>query len=249
MPLAGPEPSGVRGGARTTQRRGRMTEAKRSALRDLGVRWILDVEAVAATGGLATAFGRAAPIMVDIGGGTGEATLAWALDHPDRNVLAVEVHRPGLVRLLRALDAGGPPNVRGSEADATTLLGTLPAGSIAQVRVLFPDPWPKRRHVGRRLVEPGFVRRAADLLEPGGVLHLATDWPDYADQMRASVATDPRLRPDLDGIDGAGPVLPGTGRPVRWWSHRPDRPVTVYEQRGLDAGRPIKDLIARRVDR
>lgn len=242
----GDGPYGVRSGARTTQRRGRMSEAKRSVLSGPGSRWMLPAEAAANPGDLASGFGRVAPLMVDIGSGTGEASLAWAIDRPDHDVLAVEVHRPGLVRLVTALEAGGPPNVRAVEIDATALLAAWPAGSIAQVRVLFPDPWPKRRHVGRRLVEPGFVRRMADLLRPGGVLHLATDWPDYADQMRASVATDTRLRPRVGGPReerSTGSVADG---PAAWWSDRPDRPVTAYERRGIVAGRQITDLVVHR---
>ena len=207
---------------------------------------MLPSEAAATLGDLATGFGRVAPLMVDIGGGTGEASLAWAADHPDHDVLAVEVHRPGLARLVSALEAGGPPNVRVVEVDATALLAAWPVGSIAQVRVLFPDPWPKRRHVGRRLVEPDFVRRVADLLRFEGVLHLATDWRDYADQMRASLATEVRLRPQVTGSTEE-PSTGTLGRgPVPWRSDRPDRPVTAYERRGIAAGRSITDLVAQR---
>ncbi len=223
-----------------------MSEAKRSVLSGPGSRWLLRPEAAATPADLASGFGRVAPLMVDIGGGTGEASLAWAVDHPDHDLLAVEVHRPGLARLVSALEAGGPPNVRMVEIDAIALIAAWPPGSVAQVRALFPDPWPKRRHIGRRLVEPGFVRRVADLLRPGGVLHLATDWPDYADQMRASVATEARLRPQVARSTEERSTGSLGREPVPWRSDRPDRPVTTYERRGIAAGRSIDDLVVHR---
>ena len=113
------------------------------------------------------------------------------------------------------------------EADALALIDRAPPGTYHHVRALFPDPWPKRRHVGRRMVDPAFVRAVVDLIPVGGTVHLATDWEDYADQMRACLLTDRRLGP-------ASEV-------------RPPRPVTAYEQRGLDAGRTIVDLLATRI--
>ena len=256
---ARPEPYGVRAGARTTQRRGRMTAAKRSMLDELGPRWSVADADTNSPARIALAFGRTAPLLLDIGGGTGQATRAWATERPDYNVVGVELHRPGLVRLLKELDRAGPLNVRVIEADATALVDNWPTNSVAGVRVLFPDPWPKRRHVHRRLVDPGFVRRLADILEPGGTLHLATDWPDYADQMRACLATEARLTgvidvmdevDEVDEVDGAGDVdghLAASPAAPTWRSHRPNRPVTPYEARGLAAGRPIADLLARRI--
>jgi tRNA (guanine-N7-)-methyltransferase len=108
--------------------------------------------------------------------------------------------------------------------------------------VLFPDPWPKKRHVRRRLVDTSSIRRITDLLTVGGTLHLATDWPPYAHQMREVIGAEARLEPQVDAVDdGEG----ADGRPL-WRSERPPRPVTAYEQRGLDAGRPITDLVVRR---
>ena len=159
--------------------------------------------------------------------GDGDATRDWAQADPDADVLAIELHRPGVARLLGTLDAEGPPNVRVAMADACTVLAAVEPGSIRHLRVLFPDPWPKRRHVHRRLVDRRFVTTAAELLRPGGELLLATDWEDYAEHMVSMVATDRRLEPD---------------HPLQ----RPGRPVTAYEQRGLDAGRPIRDLRYRR---
>ncbi len=244
---------GARQGARTTQRRGRMTPARHAALAELGPRWMLGPADAASPDGLTTAFGRRAPRLLDIGAGNGEAARAWAASHPDHDVVAVDLHRPGLARLLRDLDDQGPATVRAVEADALALLEAAPPAAFAVIRVLFPDPWPKRRHVGRRLVDPGFVRLATDRLATGGILHLATDWDDYAQQMRASVATEARLTPVVDVVDPpSAPSRASAGGDavvvdvVCWRTHRPDRPVTAYERRGLDAGRAITDLLARR---
>lgn len=261
-PASGP-PSGARPGSRTTQRRGRMSDAKRASLVDLGPRWMVAEEEALDPSVLVAAFGRQAPRLLDVGGGTGDATLAWAEAHPDHDLVALELHRPGIVQLVRRLEADGPANVRVAEADVTRLLPGPHPGSLAGIRVLFPDPWPKRRHLDRRLVDAGFVRAATDLLAVGGVLHLATDWPPYADQMRLALAADHRLDVEvvLDADEGAGeqvaivaatdvatvaPPPPEPGLPPPWRSPRPARPVTRYEQRGLDAGRPIVDLVARR---
>lgn len=225
-----------------------MTPTRVAALDDLGPRWMLDPAAPLDPATLTAAFDRDAPRLLDIGVGNGDATRAWAAAHPDHDVVAVELHRPGIAHLLRHLDDTGPTNVRVVDADITVLLDAVPPGTLAGVRVLFPDPWPKRRHHKRRLVDPGFVRAVADRLVPGGRLHLGTDWLDYADAMRAALATEPRLIPEVDVDDG--PAVDEDGAPIdaptRWRTSRPDRPVTAYERRGLDAGRPITDLVATR---
>lgn len=224
-------------GVRTTRHRGRMTDEKRRQLVELAPRWTVDPAGPWTVEHLAAAFGRRAPLHVDVGVGDGEATRHWAAADPDADVLAVELHRPGVSRLLGRLEADGPTNVRVAMADACTVLAELEPASIAHLRVLFPDPWPKRRHVARRLVDRAFVTAAGDALAPGGVLHLATDWDDYAEQMRAMVATDARLVPEPEA---------GTSAVGAWRSPRPDRPVTAYERRGLDAGRTVTDLRWRR---
>lgn len=195
-------------------------------LADLGPTWSLPAEGPWDASTLERAFGRRGPVLVDVGVGSGTATRAWAQGHPEALVVALELHRPGIAKLLTALDTEGPANVRVVEADALGVIDQLDAGSAAAIRVLFPDPWPKRRHVERRLVDRAFVALAARVLRLGGQLHLATDWADYAEHMRTMVATEPRFVLD----DGAG---------------RPDRPVTAYEQRGIDAGRTIVDLVYR----
>ena len=240
---------------RTTKRRGRMSDAKRDALATLTPRWGLTVPLRDST--LTAAFGRSAPRLLDVGVGTGEATRAWAAQHPDHDVVAVELHRPGLARLLQALDREGPANVRVLDADVTTLVvdladpGREDGAVVHAVRVLFPDPWPKRRHRNRRLVDRSFVSTVADLLPPGGWLHLATDWDDYALQMRLALLHEPRLAIDLDGgltaADLGHPDDVDLDDPPTWASARPDRPVTTYEGRGVEAGRHITDLVAHRV--
>lgn len=238
-----PPVAGVIGGARTTKRRGRLDDEARAALRDLAPTWTVDPDGPWTAAVLDAAFGRSARRLLDIGAGNGEAALAVAARQPDWDVVAVELHRPGIARLLRHLDGGTTVNLRVVEADVTRLLdGSGPAvqpGTFAAWRILFPDPWPKRRHLGRRLVDEAFVRRAGDLLPAGGSLHVATDWDDYADQVRAALAADDRFVPDV-----ADSTRSTNGS---WRSERPSRPVTAYEQRGLDAGRTITDLLARRV--
>jgi tRNA (guanine-N7-)-methyltransferase len=221
-------------GVRTTRHRGRMTDEKRRQLVELAPRWGVDPTGPWTASHLASSFGRSAPLHLDIGVGDGDATRQWAEDDPDADVLAVELHRPGVARLLAALDADGPSNVRVAMADACTVLAEVEAGCVQHVRVLFPDPWPKRRHVARRLVDRRFVASAAAALAAGGVLHLATDWDDYAEQMRTMVATDPRFVPR---------PAAGTEAHDAWRSTRPDRPVTAYERRGIEAGRTVTDLV------
>lgn len=219
-----------------------MTDAKWAALAELGPTWGIerDENGILTGDALDRAFGRCAPRLLDIGVGTGEASQAWAAAHPDHDLLALEVHRPGLAQLLQRLDADGPGNLRVLEADATRVLddlvGPLPddgepgrgvATGFTAVRVLFPDPWPKVRHVGRRLVDPRFVGQVATLLPPGGTLHVATDSEDYAAKVREVVGAERRFV-----LDSAAP--------------RPPRPVTTYEQRGIDAGRLVTDLVATR---
>lgn len=218
-----PRPAGVR----TTKRRGRTSPGQTADLEALGPRFQVRADAIASSEARQGTFGRRAPLLVDIGVGDGRATVHAALAAPDTDVLAIELHRPGIVKLLRALDAEDLSNVRLIDGDAELVLAAIDDGSVAAIRVLFPDPWPKRRHVTRRLVDRPFVQRAGDLLVSGGELHVATDAADYADHIRSMVATDPRFALQLP-------------------PHRPPRPVTAYEQRGIDAGRAITDLVYRR---
>ena len=173
-----------------------------------------------------TWFGRAAPLILEIGSGMGESTAALAAAEPDVDHLAVEVFEPGIAALLmRATELTNLVVLRG---DAVTLLSEkVPEASLAGIRIFFPDPWPKRRHHKRRLVQPAFVALAATRLQPGGTLHMATDWADYAEQMRAVADAEPRL------VGGEVPRPP--------W-----RPVTKFEARARAEGRDVHDFVYRR---
>ncbi len=175
-------------------------------------------------------FGTAAPVVLEIGFGSGSSTLAMAAADPSTGVLAADVHTPGVATLLLGLEQQGLDNVRVLVGDGRQLLQQriAPAG-LAGVRVYFPDPWPKGRHHKRRLVDAGFAALVADRLAPGGLLHCATDWEPYAQQMIEVLAAEPGL------VVADGP----RERPA--W-----RPVTRYEARGLDRGHRVTDLFARR---
>lgn len=205
-------------------RKGRVTSTQAQALAGLWPMFGIDVDGRRLD--LPAVFGRTAPVVLEIGCGMGETTARLAAADPARDVLAVDVHTPGLGNLLKLIEQLRLTNVRVAEGDATVVLREMLApGSLDEVRVLFPDPWPKSRHRKRRLAQPSFAALVADRLRPGGRLHVATDSPPYAAQVLAAVATCP----DLDGH-----VVP---RPAA-------RPVTGYEQRAVDAGRPVVDVVA-----
>ncbi|SDK57078.1 tRNA (guanine-N7-)-methyltransferase [Lentzea albidocapillata subsp. violacea] len=179
-------------------------------------------------------FGRSAPVLLEIGSGMGETTSQLVAAAPELNYVAAEVYKPGLAQLLlRAEHLGGLDNLRVLRGDAVDLLTSHVApGSLHGVRIFFPDPWPKNKHHKRRLVQPEFVALVASRLEPGGVLHLATDWEHYAEQM-LEVCSGERLLTNV--YDG--------------WAPRPDwRPVTKFEQRAVNEGRVSHDLMFRRND-
>ncbi|VXA97483.1 tRNA (guanine-N(7)-)-methyltransferase [Nocardioides sp. AX2bis] len=170
------------------------------------------------------AFGRRAPMVVEIGSGVGEATAALAATRPDVDVLALEVWNPGVADTLWKLADVGADNVRLCTLDAAwTLAHRVAPRSVEEVWTFFPDPWPKTRHHKRRLVRADFAALVADRLVPGGTWRLATDWADYADQMRAVLDAEPGL----------------VGGEVERWQ---ERPVTRFERKGLDVGRTITDL-------
>jgi tRNA (guanine-N7-)-methyltransferase len=181
-------------------------------------------------------FGRTGPLLLEIGSGMGETTAALAAAAPDVDHLAVEVFEPGLAQLLMRITEAGLGNVVPVRGDAVALLAErVPADSLDGIRVFFPDPWPKRRHHKRRLIQPDFVALAARRLRPGGTLHLATDWLDYAVQMREVCDAEPML------VNTAPPDGEG-------WAIRPPwRPVTKFEQRARAEGRTVRDLTYRRL--
>ncbi len=179
-------------------------------------------------------FGREAPLVVEIGPGTGESLVAMAAARPEVDVLAFEVYLPGVARAVHRLHETGVTNVRLLQTDAVDgLTHLLGPGSVAELWTFFPDPWPKAKHHKRRLVDHAFAHLAADRLRPGGQWRLATDWADYADQMRTVLDTHPDLATAAISADG-------------WADRDPDRPLTRFEQRGIDAGRVVRDLRYRR---
>ena len=177
-------------------------------------------------------FENGGPVRLEIGFGNGEALAHLAAAHPDCNFLGIEVHRPGIGRLLLTLEREGLANVRLLRHDAVEVLDVLPSACLEGVYLFFPDPWPKTRHHKRRLVQPAFVATLARVLAPGGFLHLATDWEDYAQQMLAVL----RGCPDLinNALEGGFVARPA------------DRPLTHFEQRGQRLGHGVRDLLFHR---
>lgn len=180
-------------------------------------------------------FGREAPLVLEIGSGMGESTAALAAAAPERDHLAVEVFEPGLAQLLMRVEELGLTNLALLRGDAVELLRTrVPEASLAAVRIFFPDPWPKRKHRKRRLVQPETAALVASRLVPGGTLHLATDWDDYATQMR-TVCDGEHL------LENTAATRPGGWTPRPVW-----RPVTKFEHRAHQEGRDVHDLVYRR---
>jgi tRNA (guanine-N7-)-methyltransferase len=209
-------------------RRGRITDGQRLALATLWDRFGIDLGA----GRLdqRTTFGRVAPLVLDIGFGMGETTLAMAAADPGRDILAVDVHTPGAGALIRALADQGLPNVRVIVADVRDVLTELVApGSLDEVRVFFPDPWPKVKHHKRRLIDAEFVRAAAEALRPGGTFHCATDWTPYAASISSLTAAEPAF------VDTSAD---GQARPEH-------RPITRFENQGLAKGHRVYDIVCR----
>ena len=173
---------------------------------------------------LAALFGRSAPVVLEIGFGMGDTTAAMAAADPGRDYLGVEVHTPGIGNLFALVGAENLTNVRVAHGDAMQLVHRIAAGALDAVHVFFPDPWPKARHHKRRLIQPGNVALLAERLRRGGVLHCATDWPDYAVAMAETLDATPALQRSAETETGTG------------------RPETKFERRGTEAGRPITDL-------
>jgi len=176
----------------------------------------------------AQAFGRVAPVVAEIGFGMGETTARIAAENPGSDYLAIEVHTPGVGSLLKQMEAAGITNVRIVQHDAVEVLRDMvPAASLAAIHVFFPDPWPKKRHHKRRLLQGEFAALAASRLVQGGLLHVATDWQDYAEQVLAVLNATQGLRNTADGF-----------APRPSW-----RPETKFERRGLDLGHGVWDLL------
>ena len=175
-------------------RAGRMTQGQRRAWQRWWPSYGRDAVLDAALD-LTEWFGRSAPVVVEIGSGMGECIVAMGAAEPGQSQLAIEVYQPGLAQLLMRIRDAGVDNVRLLRGDAVDVLRELiKPDSLAGIRIFFPDPWPKQRHHKRRLIQRDFVKLAASRLAPSATLHLATDWADYAEQMRAVCAAEPALR-------------------------------------------------------
>jgi len=210
-------------------RQGRMTEGQKRAQADLLPRFGIDYSPGPLD--LDAAFGRKAPKILEIGFGMGETTAAIAAVQPENDYLGVEVHAPGVGALLKRIDAGGITNIRIIRHDAVAVLeNMIPPGSLTGAHVFFPDPWPKKKHNKRRLVQPPFIALLASRIAPGGHLHLATDWEQYAEQMLAVLSAEPLI-----------------GNTAQSYADRPQsRPLTKFENRGLKLGHGVWDLVFRR---
>lgn len=174
-------------------------------------------------------FGRAAPVVLEIGFGMGLSLVAMAKAAPDRDFIGIEVHRPGVGKLLHAMSEEGVENIRAFCDDAVEVLGQCIAdNSLAAVQIFFPDPWHKKKHHKRRLIQPDFVQLLRRKLAIGGVLHVATDWQDYAEYILAVLSAAEGFRNQA----GAG------------YSPRPgQRPKTKFEMRGERLGHGVWDLL------
>lgn len=225
------------------RRSGRMSDAQERAWAELAPHYVLEVQRDAAATSIlpgtgidpASVFGRRAPLVVEIGSGQGHAIVHAAAAHPDTDFLAVEVFRAGLARTMLDADRADVHNLRLIEANAPEVLEhLLPEASVDEVWIFFPDPWHKAKHNKRRLIAPAFPPLAARALRGGGMLRLATDWEDYALQMRDVMADAAEFAPAFDGD----------------WAPRFDgRTMTAFERKGIAKGREIRDLAYRRRDR
>ncbi|MFE9256023.1 tRNA (guanosine(46)-N7)-methyltransferase TrmB [Streptomyces sp. NPDC006879] len=214
-------------------RRSRVTAGQEDALRRLWGTWGFDIDGRKVLD-LNQMF-DGLPVVVEIGFGMGEATAQMAADDPGTGILAVDVHTPGQGNLLGLAERMGLRNVRVGNGDAVILLREqLPAASLAGLRVYFPDPWPKKRHHKRRLIQAEFLTLAATRLAPGAILHCATDWEPYAEQMLEVLSA----HPDFENTQPEGGYAP---RPA-------SRPLTRFEGQGLDKGHVVHDLLFRRIE-
>lgn len=213
------------------RREGRMTAGQQRALQEFWPRFGVDSAAPVEP---AVVFGRVAPLTLEIGFGNGETLLAMAKENPGCDYLGIEVHRPGIGHLLHELEKQQLGNVRVLCGDAVEILhNILPAQSLQRILLLFPDPWHKQRHRKRRIVQADFIELLAEKLQPGGILHMATDWKDYAQHMLGVIRESTGFR-NCAGAEN--------------FAQRPAyRPVTRFERRGQRLGHAVYDLLFERV--
>ena len=214
------------------RREGRFTPAQRSAFESFWPDFGIDI-----TGDkldFSSMFGRQSDVFLELGFGDGRVLKEIAARHPENNYIGIEVHRPGVGRLMRELHEEEIQNVRVASEDGSGVLkNNIPLNSLSGISIFFPDPWHKKKHNKRRLVQQEFTSMAASRLKQGGVLHLATDWQDYAEQMLEVLTAEPLL--ENCSSDNT-------------YVERPEsRPLTKYEQRGLRLGHGVWDLVFRRV--
>jgi tRNA (guanine-N7-)-methyltransferase len=224
--LASGQPRPIRSYVR---RPGRMGSGQQRAMQTLAPEFVLPFDGQWLD--FSAVFGRLAPVVLEIGFGMGAATAAIAKMQPGQDFIGIEVHEPGVGALLQRIAADSLTNLRIVQHDAVEVLQQMVApASLAGVHIFFPDPWPKKRHHKRRLVQPGFVSLLVTRMAPGAVLHCATDWQPYAEQMLEVLRAEPAL------INTAEAFAP-----------RPDsRPLTKFEARGLNLGHGVWDLVFRR---
>jgi tRNA (guanine-N7-)-methyltransferase len=212
---------GQRGIRSYVLRQGRTTPAQQRALEELLPRFGIPFSQRPLD--FRTVFGRSAPVVLEIGPGMGEATVEIAQAHPERDYLAAEVHGPGVGSLLNRISALGLGNVRVVRHDAVEVLEQMiPERALAGLHLFFPDPWPKKRHHKRRLVQAPFVALAARKLASGAYVHVATDWAEYAAQIDEAFSSSASFARCEDGGS---------------------RPVTKFERRGIGLGHPVRDLL------
>jgi tRNA (guanine-N7-)-methyltransferase len=207
-------------------RAGRIGPGQQRALAELGPRFVLPLAPRPLD--FATTFGRTAPVILEIGFGMGDATAQVAASMPGHDFIGIEVHPPGVGALLKQIGERGLSNLRIVQDDAVEVLAQMiPPASLAGVHVWFPDPWHKKRHHKRRLIQPAFVHQLVQHLAPSGYLHCATDWQPYAEQMLEVLSAEPAL-----------------ANTTRGYAPRPDwRPATKFENRGLKLGHGVWDLV------
>lgn len=207
-------------------RAGRLSTAQARALEELGPKFMIDYRKEPLD--YAQAFGRKAPVVLEIGFGMGDTTAHIARLMPETDFIGVEVHTPGVGSLLKLIGEHGIGNLRLIQHDAVEVLrDMIPDGSLAGVHIYFPDPWHKARHNKRRLIQGPFVKHLADKLAPGGYIHCATDWEDYAVQMLEVLGAEPALQNTAEG-----------------YAEKPAyRPLTKFENRGLKLGHGVWDLV------
>ncbi|HEV6965797.1 MULTISPECIES: tRNA (guanosine(46)-N7)-methyltransferase TrmB [Roseateles] len=210
-------------------RAGRMGTGQIKALAELGPKFVLPYKAEKLD--FAATFGRQAPVVLEIGFGMGGATAEIAATLPDHDFIGCEVHEPGVGALLKLIDERRLTNIRIVQHDAVEVLRDMVGeGALAGVHIFFPDPWHKKRHNKRRLIQPAFVAQLVKHLAPGGYLHCATDWQPYAEQMLEVLSAEPALLNTAAGY---------ADKPAY-------RPLTKFEARGLKLGHGVWDLVFRK---